>query len=1131
MPAWASHIATRMIPTRKISGHGRTQTCCKARINPSSWICALLVAVCLLLASGHAHGGEITFDQYSLLLNGKRLVILSGEFHYWRLPAPDLWPDILKKIRAAGYNAVRIVFPWSYHSPSPGIYDFQGIRDVALVLEECKRHDLYVLAATGPYICGETDAGGFPGWLLTHSYKLRCLEGLILPKGSYEPEYVQKWSRQWLSRILPIVASYQITQDPPGPVILVQIENEYPETLFRVGTVKILPGIGDRQYMEELVSMAREYGINVPLFHNDFPPAGSWDDLVDISSFDLYPYIGGAPGPGSPPWSTRNTLRPLLDQTEALVRSYGGPATRTPLFVAEFQGGWYDGWGSGGYDAAYDFFGPSYFTILDKSLLGQGFSMINRYMFYGGTNWGYLSNPEVYTSYDYSAPIREWGVLSTTYAAMKKVGMFVEAFPDLIAASDHIEVPREYCEEPRAFYRCRQSLHENKDGSHPWLTFLRNGDTAEEYRTHIQVEWQAGIHTIPQAPDLFIPLPKRSMRIVVSNYDLGGLTLLYSTFELLTRVPHRDSTILAVYGGRGEEGEIAFSLPDVPEVTFSSDTLSFQYDSETRELLIRTSIAEDPSFLKFTWPGATGAWIIVFLDEDLAGRTWRVEHDRQETLVIGPYLVPAKALEQASRNTVSIPFWIHMPTQVYLFPGQKGSATISNLSTDAIAVPELDLYTFTVRPEEPPGLPELGPWRFTFDAPEIEPEYDDSSWQAIPEGGSLNPDLYGFHYGFVWYRGTHTLSRYARPLALVLDGRHCYSVYWNGLFIGSHDTYSASFMAPGAAGSPDLLPDPAVFRIPAGSIQDTNTVAVLVESLGHNKDFALYPDIYNPRGLISVSIVGDPKARIEWKIHGRGEDKGFDHFNSSGLHGELAGYYQPGFDDSDWEPVDLPHDWESSQSVPQGFAGPGWYRTTFWLDLPEKSESPVCLHIRKGSSKATLWLNGWLVGRYWEKMGPQHRFYLPEGILNPNGENTLAICLWRKGDEQGNPDPAVIDIAGLEAYPFDHRVNGGPPAHAQSEPPPFGATRYDLSVSVEGSHDSDQGIQESNHACGCAHLGSTMRLSSVQNLITGLVYCLPLGYILIRRRSHTSSLMVPEAHQLLLDHGQCLPYTSFGSAP
>jgi len=145
---------------------------------------------------------------------------------------------------------------------------------------------------------------------------------------------------------------------------------------------------------------------------------------------------------------------------------------------------------------------------------------------------------------------------------------------------------------------------------------------------------------------------------------------------------------------------------------------------------------------------------------------------------------------------------------------------------------------------------------------------------------------------------------------------------------------------------------------------------VLVESLGHNKDFALYPDIYNPRGLISVSIVGDPKARIEWKIHGRGEDKGFDHFNSSGLHGELAGYYQPGFDDSDWEPVDLPHDWESSQSVPQGFAGPGWYRTTFWLDLPEKSESPVCLHIRKGSSKATLWLNGWLVGRYWEKMGP-----------------------------------------------------------------------------------------------------------------------------------------------------------------
>jgi beta-galactosidase GanA len=29
----------------------------------------------------------MTFDKYSLMLDGHRLVLWSGEFHYWRLPS------------------------------------------------------------------------------------------------------------------------------------------------------------------------------------------------------------------------------------------------------------------------------------------------------------------------------------------------------------------------------------------------------------------------------------------------------------------------------------------------------------------------------------------------------------------------------------------------------------------------------------------------------------------------------------------------------------------------------------------------------------------------------------------------------------------------------------------------------------------------------------------------------------------------------------------------------------------------------------------------------------------------------------------------------------------------------------
>ena len=313
----ASHIVRMMKTVSELSKKHHAGSLFGCGRSPALHLFTIFFVVTVCAASGLVEGREISYDQHSLWIDDRRLVVLSGKFHYWRLPSPAVWPDVLGKIRAAGYNAVRIVFPWSYHSPAPGVYDFQGIRDVSRLLEECTRQDLYAV--------------------------------------------------------------------------------------------------------------------------------------------DLYPYAVGAPGPDAPAWDTENTFKPLLDQSEGLIRSFGGAAASTPLFMAEFQGGWYDGWGSLGYDAGYDFFGPGYFAILDKSLLGQGFTIMNRYMFYGGTNWGYLANPEVYTSYDYSAPIREWGVLSTKYSAMKRIGMFAEAFPELLAATEQIEASQGSNEETRAFYRVRQS--------------------------------------------------------------------------------------------------------------------------------------------------------------------------------------------------------------------------------------------------------------------------------------------------------------------------------------------------------------------------------------------------------------------------------------------------------------------------------------------------------------------------------------------------------------------------------------------------------------------------------------------------------------------------------------------------
>ena len=50
----------------------------------------------------------VTYDKYSLLIDGKRIYLWSGSFHYWRLPSPSLWKDVLQKMKAAGYNGVEI---------------------------------------------------------------------------------------------------------------------------------------------------------------------------------------------------------------------------------------------------------------------------------------------------------------------------------------------------------------------------------------------------------------------------------------------------------------------------------------------------------------------------------------------------------------------------------------------------------------------------------------------------------------------------------------------------------------------------------------------------------------------------------------------------------------------------------------------------------------------------------------------------------------------------------------------------------------------------------------------------------------------------------------------------------------
>lgn len=90
----------------------------------------------LVLATDDGLTTQVTWDPYSLLVNGERLFLFSGEFAYERMPVPEMWSDIFQKFRANGFNAVSLYFFWSYHSASRDVFDFtSGGKDIQKVID------------------------------------------------------------------------------------------------------------------------------------------------------------------------------------------------------------------------------------------------------------------------------------------------------------------------------------------------------------------------------------------------------------------------------------------------------------------------------------------------------------------------------------------------------------------------------------------------------------------------------------------------------------------------------------------------------------------------------------------------------------------------------------------------------------------------------------------------------------------------------------------------------------------------------------------------------------------------------------------------------------------------------------
>lgn len=928
--------------------------------------------------------GRVGFDARSLTIDGKRQVIWSGEFHAFRLPSPDLWRDVLQKMKATGFNTVAFYFDWGFHSPKQGVYDFSGIRDIDRLLTMAEEEGLYVITRAGPYVNAELSRGGFPGWLVNQKARAR----------TDDPEYLAA-ADEWLTRVNAIIARHQINGDEKGhrgTVILHQIENELSQTTA-----------SQRRYMDHLYAKARADGITVPIFHNDqgrngyWVPDGSRVDRVvhgpnDMYAFDGYPG-GTCTVEGKP---TRDVAAPDWGFYGPGGAKGGTSASPdTPGSLAEFGGGWFDYWGSnGGYECNAVQRGKRFQRVFYGTNLANGIGIQSFYMTYGGTSWGWQPAPVVFTSYDYGAAISEPREVREKALEMKQLGGLIASVPDL-AGMVPAGVPTISSPNIQVYH----NRNPETDARFLLVTHKPSNGQSDDSFT-VTADLPDGRYTLPLRLNGF------DAKWLVAGVNLAGQRLVYSTSELQSAQTIDGAALLLLYGRAGEPGETVLRYASQPRVTVVEGKADFTFDGARGDLRLR--YAHSGRVIVRVEGGGRPALTLILADEAEGTRYWR---PAQDVLVRGPALVrtaTAKAgrlaLTGDSAAAEPLEVWAPAATRSVSWNG-AGIATRKGTAGSLLAAAALPAPAQV-------ALPQLAAWRSASGSPEADPAFDDSDWQVVGSRKGASPtaradgqpdmgmDAYGFHDGDVWYRGRFTGSPSARQLSLSYGGGGAglVQVWVDGRFVGQNEL-PAGLPRPITLGSAQFpLPDAA--RAPGEHV-----VSVMVRSNGHNWDLDADDFHKEARGLIQASIAAPDgpsfAVPVRWKIQGaRGAedlpDPARGPANNGGLAGERLGWHLPGFDDRKWQGATLPA--ASAQ------AGTTWYRTSFDLAVPKGQDATIGLAFGDTTKprsaaqyRVLVFVNGWNMGQFIAHIGPQRVFPVPEGILNHHGRNSVALAVTSDG--------------------------------------------------------------------------------------------------------------------------------------
>ena len=172
---------------------------------------------------------NFSFDSIGFQIDGQDAFMVSGEFHYFRVPRSD-WRRRMQLFKEAKGNCIATYVPWLIHEPTEGDIRFGDVdnRDLAAFLTIAREEGLKVVLRPGPYQYSELVNDGLPEWLLADYPETLAtdINGSAFRHSSisYLHPIVLEKARRYYRAFAEVVRPFMMENG--GPVCMLQVDNE-----------------------------------------------------------------------------------------------------------------------------------------------------------------------------------------------------------------------------------------------------------------------------------------------------------------------------------------------------------------------------------------------------------------------------------------------------------------------------------------------------------------------------------------------------------------------------------------------------------------------------------------------------------------------------------------------------------------------------------------------------------------------------------------------------------------------------------------------------------------------------------------------------------------------------------------